>query len=716
MKTLLRLLLRVLYGFRSYNTQVLKTPGPVLLIPNHVSWLDWLFLLAVLDEDWRFVVSSNVARISWLHRLITVNRRTFPVDITSPYAVRAMAEHLQKGGRLVIFAEGRISLSGGLMKLYEGTGFLLQHSGARVITCYLRGASRLPFVRHPGWTRWFPRVAAHFSEVTQAPSFGKLPYSQIRGHLSAWLRERLLDQQLAVESAFGAKTVLGAVAAIARERPGFTVLEDITMQGLSYRRLMMAVRLLASRIELLPNGAPDGRIGLLLPNVNAAPVSVLSLWAAGRVPAVLNFSQGVETMLTCARLAGLKQVLSSRQFLEKAKIDPAALKAGGLEVIYLEDLRGGISALSKGLAVLRAWFSPASGLDRDRQATGDTAVILFTSGSEGTPKGVELTHANLLANIRQGCTAMDLADTDRFFNAMPLFHSFGLGCGTLLPLVRGCYVFLYPSPLHYRIVPALVYDHSCTVLLGTNTFLNGYARKASAYDFCTLRFLVSGAEKVQMATFDAFSRKFGVRILEGYGATECSPIISLNTRIEPLFGSAGKLLPGMESRLEPVEGVEKGGRLFVRGPNIMKGYLNKEANAAFKALDGWYDTGDVVEVDEEGFLHILGRLKRFAKISGEMVSLTAIEEALSGAFPQYGPRCAVAIVAKPDADKGERLVAVCNDARVQLDAIRTLLRNKGLSNLCSPRELVHMQPLPLLGTGKTDHREILRRLNEASKT
>jgi acyl-[acyl-carrier-protein]-phospholipid O-acyltransferase/long-chain-fatty-acid--[acyl-carrier-protein] ligase len=450
----------------------------------------------------------------------------------------------------------------------------------------------------------------------------------------------------------------------------------------------------------------------MLPNVNGLPVTLLSLWAAGKVPAILNFSSGVPTMLNCARLAGLQHLVTSRQFLEKARFKAEPFEAAGLNLVYLEDMRAAIGGGAKLAALIRHTVAPGASLRTVPLRTEDSAVVLFTSGSEGAPKGVELTQRNLLANIRQANAVMDLTDDDRFFNALPIFHSFGLLAGTLFPLVRGCYTFLYPTPLHYRVVPTLVYDRACTVFLATNTFLNGYARKAHPYDFSTLRYLMAGAEKVQTATFDTWARKFGVRILEGYGATECSPAVSLNTRMEPCFGSAGRFLPGIEYRLEPVEGVGEGGRLFVRGPNIMKGYLNPEANAAFQALGGWYDTGDIASVDADGFLHLLGRLKRFAKVSGEMVSLTAVEDALAGAFPQFGLRCQVAVVTRPDADKGEILIAVTNEAKLTLADIRGAVRAAGLTNLCAPRELKVVVRIPKLGTGKTDHRELQRLLQE----
>ncbi|MDI1319598.1 MAG: AMP-binding protein, partial [bacterium] len=701
MKTLLHFIARLCFRFRAFNVEVLNTPGPVLLVPNHVSWLDWLFLTSVLDDDWKFVTSRTTAQASWVHRKMMINRRTFPVDNSSPYAVRDMADHLKAGGRLVLFAEGRITLSGSLMKVYDGTGFLIRQTNAKVITCYLRGASRVRFVRHKGWRRWFPRVSAHFSPALAAPVLEHVSNAVARQKVTTWLRDRMVLQQFEVEMAHGPQNVLAAVCETAANIPGRIALEDVTFQELTYRRLLVGAEVLAGEWRRRLGPAAGEPVGVLLPNVNAQPVTLLSLWAAQKVPAMLNFSTGLPVMLQCAQLAGLKHLVTSRQFLEKARLNITLLAEAGLTFHYLEDIRPQLSSFAKFAALARHTFDCGAGLRDTPLATEDTAVILFTSGSEGVPKGVALSHRNLLANIRQATAVIDLTDDDRFFNALPMFHSFGLLGGTLFPLVRGCYTFLYPSPLHYRVVPTLVYELACTVLLGTNTFLNGYARKAHPYDFNSLRYLIAGAEKVQSATLNLWAHKFGVRILEGYGATECSPMISCNTRMEPSLGSAGRLVPGLEYRLEPVEGVAEGGRLFVRGPNVMKGYLNAEPNEKFQALGGWYDTGDIVHVDADGYLHIRGRLKRFAKVSGEMVSLTAVEDALAGAFPQFGLRCAVAVIARPDEDKGEKLVAVTNEPKLQLADLRAAVKAKGLSNLCAPREIVVVTSIPKLGTGKT---------------
>ncbi|HXI53548.1 MAG TPA: AMP-binding protein, partial [Candidatus Saccharimonadales bacterium] len=590
MRIFIRWLLRVLYGFQAHNEAVLRTPGPVLLIPNHTSWLDWLFLVVCLDRDWKFVVSSVSAETSWLHRKIMINRRTFPIDTLSPYAVKRMAEHLQANGRLVLFAEGRLSRTGCLMKLFDGTGFLLHKTGAKVITCHLRGAHRLPCSPNQDQKKWFPRVEVFFSDVHVPPRLEHLTTAQSRTQLTNWLRDRMVIQQFESGMVAGPSTLARAILAAACARPTHRVLEDVT-QPMTYRRLLVSAAVLGQQLGRRLGG-DSSRVGLVLPNVNATPAVMLGLWFGGRIPALLNYTTGAATMLVCAQLAGIKHVVTSRVFLEKARLQLEPLSAGGVQLIYLEDLRETIGWSDGMRALLRARWLPGS-LIRAEQRPDETAAILFTSGSEGMPKGVELTHVNILANIRQMLAVCDLQDWDKFFNALPIFHSFGLTIGTLLPLVRGCHAFLYPSPLHYRVVPTAFYHRDCTIMLGTNTFLNGYARKAHAQDWRSLRYMFAGAEKLQEATAVAWAQRFGVRALEGYGATECGPCISVNTPLTPKHGSAGKLLPGMDYKLQPVDGVADAGRLLVRGPNVMRGYLNPDANGAFKALGGWYDTGDI---------------------------------------------------------------------------------------------------------------------------
>src|SRR2546425_8269508 len=336
-KRFLRFIARFLFRFRAYDGAVLNTLGPVLLIPNHVSWFDWLLVGVCLEDDWKFVVSSASAQTSWVHRKIMINKRTFPIDTLSPYAAKHMAEHLAGKGRLVLFAEGRLSRTGTLMKLFDGTGFLLHKTNAKVITCYLRGAQRLPFSPNRENKKLFPKVSAHFSQVLTPPRLDHVSGSQARARLSEWLRDKMLLQQFETEMKFGPATIPEAIIATARQHPRRVVLEDLT-EALNYRRLLAGASVLADGFETCVH-ADKPRIGVLLPNANATPVTLLSLWMMGRVPAVLNYSSGAATMLACAQLAGLKQIITSRSFLERGRLNVEPLSQAGLQFIYLENVR-----------------------------------------------------------------------------------------------------------------------------------------------------------------------------------------------------------------------------------------------------------------------------------------------------------------------------------------------------------------------------------------
>ena len=327
-------------------------------------------------------------------------------------------------------------------------------------------------------------------------------------------------------------------------------------------------------------------------------------------------------------------------------------------------------------------------------------MVLFTSGSEGRPKGVVLSHGNILANCSQVSARVDFNQLDKVFNALPVFHSFGLTGAMLLPTLGRVAVYMYPSPLHFRIVPEMVYDSNATIIFGTNSFLKGYGRAGDPYDFRSVRYPFAGAEAVQEETQRLWFDKFGLRILTGYGATETGPVLSLNTPMHYRWGTVGRFLPGIEHRLEPVAGLERGGRLWVKGPNVMLGYLLYDRPGVLQPpADGWYDTGDIVDIDEQGFITILGRAKRFAKIGGEMVSLGAIEEFLH----QLSPDAQHAVVALPDPRKGERVVLVTTDQGLDRETLQKAARERGLSELMLPAEVIHRPDLPLLGTGKTDY-------------
>lgn len=316
------------------------------------------------------------------------------------------------------------------------------------------------------------------------------------------------------------------------------------------------------------------------------------------------------------------------------------------------------------------------------------------------PKGVVLSHANIMSNIVQLASRVDFNRQDVVFNCLPMFHSFGLTGGTLLPILSGVKTFLYPSPLHYRIVPEIVYSSNATIMFATDTFLNGYARMADAYDFYRMRYIFAGAEKVKDETRRLYMERFGVRVLEGYGATETAPALSVNSPMHVKAGTVGRLLAGIEHKLETVQGVAQGGRLMVKGPNVMLGYyLSDNAGVLVPPHDGWYDTGDIVDIDDDGFLSIVGRAKRFAKIAGEMVSLTSAEVMVSHVYPD-GEHAVVSI---PDKRKGEQLIVVTTHKDVDKKQLSAYASKHGISELSVPKTMLNVDAIPVLGSGKTDY-------------
>jgi acyl-[acyl-carrier-protein]-phospholipid O-acyltransferase/long-chain-fatty-acid--[acyl-carrier-protein] ligase len=432
-----------------------------------------------------------------------------------------------------------------------------------------------------------------------------------------------------------------------------------------------------------------------LPTSNGAAATFFALQAIGRVPAMLNFTAGALNLKTALKVAGIKTILTSSRFLEQANLQELADELSkDARIVALEDVRKEIgitdklAAVAKGLAP--GVFAPAALPD-------DEAVILFTSGSFGAPRGVVLTHANLVSNVRQIAAHIEFEPDWVFFNPLPVFHSFGLTGGLLLPTLTGHKGFLYPSPLHFKIIPKLVKECGARVLLSTDTFAYQYARVAEKDELSGLRFIVCGAERVRNETRDMYEKKLGVLLLEGYGATEAAPVIAVNKPDDNHPGTVGGVLPGIETKLEKVPGINVGANLFVRGPNVMKGYLN--ADGLEPPKDGWHDTGDVVTIDEEGRITIHGRVKRFAKIGGEMVSLAAVEGYAAALWPE-NRHAAVAI---PDARKGERVVLISDTPHAEPAALLDWAQENGAPEIAIPKKIILVREVPVLGTGKTDY-------------
>ena len=471
------------------------------------------------------------------------------------------------------------------------------------------------------------------------------------------------------------------------------LLTDSNGASFTYRGLAIATQVLGRR--LARHADAGSAIAVLLPNAAATAVTFLALHAFGRVPAMLNYTAGAANLLVACRLAGVRKVISSRAFVERAQLSVLAdALAAHVEFVWLEDIRRevGLAQKLRGLLDHMTW--------RPRAKPDDTAVMLFTSGSEGVPKGVALSHENILVNIAQVASRIHFGPRDRLVSVLPVFHSLGLTAGMMLPLWTGVKLHFYPSPLHYKQVPEEIAKTKATAFFATDTFLAGYARNAGPEAFRTLRLIVSGAEPVRAETRRIYRERYGLQLLEGFGMTEAAPVVAVNTPMFNSDGTVGPVLPLIETRLEPVPGLDAGGRLWLRGPNVMRGYLRADGSGAIDPPhEGWHDSGDVVDIDAEGYVTIRGRVKRFAKIAGEMVSLAAVEALVSELWPDDGH----AAVAVPDPRRGERIVLLTTRASAQRQEIAAFGRTRGATELMMPSEVIVLDELPVLGTGKTDH-------------
>jgi acyl-[acyl-carrier-protein]-phospholipid O-acyltransferase/long-chain-fatty-acid--[acyl-carrier-protein] ligase len=641
-----------------------------------------------------FAIDVAMSRHWWIQPFLKFVR-TMALDPLKPFSLRAIINSVKDGNMLVIFPEGRITVTGSLMKVYDGAGMIADKSDAMVVPVHIAGPEVTIFSRLKSTQvrrRLFPKITVNILEPVKLKLDEELKGRRRRQAAGAKLYDIMSD--LVFRSTPTDRTVVEALIEAAKVHgKKWPAIEDPVSGQLTYRRLLQAVAILGAK--LMPFALEGRPIGVMLPTSNGGVVTVLAVMSAGRVPAMINFSAGAANILGACRAAEVDTILTSRAFVEKGRLDNlVAQLEKSVRIVYLEDVRKTIGTWDK----IRGLFK--AGKPLVARKPDDWGIILFTSGTEGLPKGVVLSHRNVLTNVAQAAARIDFGREDKVFNALPIFHSFGFTAATVLPLISGVPIYLYPSPLHYRTVPELVYGVCATVLFGTDTFLNGYARMANPYDFRSVRYVVAGGEPVRESTRKTYLEKFGLRILEGYGVTETSPVLALNTPMFNKFGSVGRLLPGMAAKLEHVDGVEEGGRLYVRGPNVMLGYLRADKPGVLEPPpDGWHDSGDIVTIDEQGFITISGRAKRFAKVGGEMVSLAAVEMLAAELWPDN----ITAVTAVSDARKGERLIMVTDKHGATRSEFQAYARSKHASELMLPSEVVVLDKLPLLGSGKVDH-------------
>ena len=703
LKIFLRWLLTLIYKVEVKGLDNYKKAGDrVLIISNHTSFLDPLLLGVFLPDEITFAINTQISERWWLKPFLKLSR-VFPMDPTHPLSLKELIHHLKNPTKTVIFPEGRITVTGSLMKIYDGTGMVADKSAAAILPIRIDGAEYTHFsrLRNIVRLRLFPKITIKISPHSYISAPDTLRGKNRRkysGHILA----DIMTEMMFATSHYRQTIFAGILEARKIHGGNHIVAQDLDRKSLSYDALITRTLCVGNTLKKMT--VQGENIGVMLPNSCATLNVVLALQLYGRTPAMLNFSTGSAGMVSACQTAKIKTVLTSRRFIQLAKLENDAIKLSNqVQLVYLEDLAPNITILTK----LAAWFKckTANYWYKHNQFSPDSpAVILFTSGSEGAPKGVVLSHSNILSNHKQLEARINFNAQDIALNFLPMFHSFGFTVGTLLPILNGMRAFFYPTPLHYAVIPEIAYEINATIMFGTNTFLAAYAKKAHAYDFYSMRYVVAGAEKLQESTRQMWADKFGIRILEGYGATETAPVTSVNTPIDCKTGTVGRFMPSMEHKLEPVPGIEDAGKLHVSGPNIMLGYLLSDNPGQLvppKSIfgEGWYDTGDIVNVDAEGFISIRGRSKRFAKIGGEMVSLTAVEQLATKAWPEAQH----AVVSLPDPKKGEQIILLTTQANPTIQELEAVA--EGVAKIGLPRKIFAVEHIPVMATGKVNYPE-----------
>jgi acyl-[acyl-carrier-protein]-phospholipid O-acyltransferase/long-chain-fatty-acid--[acyl-carrier-protein] ligase len=679
-----------------------------IIVANRTSNIDILLLCAFLPDELTIAIEPQLLK-KWHVRLLSCLADVIAVDPSKARAARNLLCAVKQGKKCLIFPEGRLSSTAAGLKIYEGPSFVIDKSGADILPVRIQGAEKSIFSirKSKNKLRLFPKISLNIQEQIQIPHSVSKCSHQKRTDLARRLFV-LISEMNFNNSPCNVSLFEGLLNGRSMAKKLGKVIEDVQRNPLSYKQFVARCFILGKQIK--KQTQTGEYVGVMMPTTVAGMVTFFACLAYRRIPAMLNFTMGVYNIHSACMTAKIKTIYTSRQFIKNAKIEDTvtALQEKGLTIVFLEDFKTKISLFEK-LAGLIKGLMPALNYRMlgHKVVADDTGVVLFTSGSEGVPKGVALSHKNILSNVYQTLARVEITQDDVIFNALPIFHCFGLTAGSVLGLVTGSRIFLYPSPLHYKIIPGLVYDTNATFMFATDTFLTGYARCAKENDFNSIRYIFAGAEKVKPETIKHWAEKFGARILEGYGATEAAPVISTNAPMSNKLGTVGQLLPAIEYRIEPVDGISQGGRLWLKGPNVMQGYLRADNPGVIETLrDGWHDTGDIVTMDEQGFMSIVGRAKRFAKLGGEMVSLTAVESVASNIWPE---QIHAAVVTRCD-KKGEQIILLTEHSEAKKDEFVSFVRHVGKSELLVPKHIKTVGQIPVLASGKINYVEITHKI------
>jgi acyl-[acyl-carrier-protein]-phospholipid O-acyltransferase/long-chain-fatty-acid--[acyl-carrier-protein] ligase len=698
LKFLVKLFFRILYRPEiklDTLASVLESGERAVLAPHHASYIDPLLFALFSPREPVAVISPSMARQTWFKFFKGVFQYVV-VDQDDPLAAKHINDIWKNTSFLVICPEPEPTTNGIVMKISDSVVSALESSGAWIIparacntqfTAFSRMKGRLVRVIAPKVTLLSGEAERLCEGAKEGAGRGYYKNKLRRMMcdvmaLGLWDKKPLFDTLLEQRKLWGGK---------------HTVTIESGGQKTDWNKFITMVLVMQEIIEHLTKY--DERVGIMLPNSTPTIAAIIGAQHAGREPAMMNYSMGARLLKKACGIAGIGVILTSKRFVEEGKFQPLVddLENGGIAIKFLEEQIAGLSVFQKLRCALSARFARPT--PNPEKYAERTAVVLFTSGSEGSPKAVALSFLNIQANTAQVRTRLDFVSTDVMVDIMPMFHSFGLCTGTFMPLSAGMPIATYPTPLHYKKIPAFSYEVRGTVLLGTNTFLDGYAKNADPSDFTEVRYIIAGGDKLKESTRKLWFEKFGIAVQEGYGVTECSPVVGVNRKTSNKFGSIGQPLPCIKTSLLPVEGVTEGGRLLVKGPNVMKGYIKEDGSITGAPEEG-YDTGDIVVMDDYDFITIVGRAKRFAKIGGEMVSLAYIEEAVQEIWPDE-PHAVVSISGGDS--RGEVIAMLTERQNADRDELRAALIKNGLPELAVPKKIVTVETLPKIGVGKIDY-------------
>ena len=695
-QALLYLPLKIVYRISDSRVRVARqADAPVIYAISHQSRLDPALMLALLPEDTLHILDETSAVSAWLEPYRTL-ARTISFNAAHVFVSRRLVSHLKRKGHLAVYLPHTVEPDMKSFRLFRAVARIALAANADVVAIHVGGSRHLPTSLLPqedAPRRWFPRLTiAALGPISLDPSAaraGRVPTTSANA-----LFDRLAEARVA---ATGRRTVFGALSSAARRYGAERIaVEDGAAGPLSYRNLMISGRILGARFAAVSSGGEA--VGLMLPGSVDLASGFVGLQSAGCTATMIDYTSGPANVTAAIAMADIRTVVSSRAFVERAGLGDIvqAIETAGARIIWLDDVRPSLTRFET-LAASLLWRWPLT-----RRPPDSPAVILFTAGSNGRPRGVLLSHENILSNAAQVEARISFSPADTLLNVLPAHYSLGLTSGTVLPLVYGVRLCLYPSPLDARQIAETAARVKPTIMLGTDAFLGACAPAAADGDFASLRLVVAGAEPVQAETRRVWRERFGAEILEGYGVTEASPVIAVNTRTHSRPGTVGRLLPGIRTRIETVDG-EEGGRLWISGPNVMRGYLTAFPGIAAPP-DGWHDTGDVVSFDREGYLSIRGRANRLARIGGEIVSLDAVETLAQSLWPEDRH----AAISMPDRKRGEKIVLLSTVAEPDRAALKAHVRKRGAAALGVPETMLRVDAIPVLASGRTDYAAVRR--------